>query len=115
MELIGREELKAKLDRRDKFHLVMALGEWAYRAKHIPGSIYFTNTEEAMKAAKGLTLDEEIVVYCSNPGCMASITAYNRLKGMGFRRVRRFAGGVEEWEAAGFPLEGEDVAALRLT
>jgi hypothetical protein len=34
MELICREELKKKLDRRDDFKLVMHLGERAYRATH---------------------------------------------------------------------------------
>src|SRR5829696_10493144 len=34
VKLIDREELKEKLDSGDDFRLVMALGEWAYRAKH---------------------------------------------------------------------------------
>ena len=37
MNLISREELKEKLDRRDDFRLVMVLGDWAFRAKRIPG------------------------------------------------------------------------------
>jgi hypothetical protein len=37
MNLISREELKEKLDRKDKFKLVNALGEWAFGAKRIPG------------------------------------------------------------------------------
>ena len=42
MELISRDELKEKMGRGDDFKLVMVLGEWAYRAKHIPGSINVT-------------------------------------------------------------------------
>jgi hypothetical protein len=34
-DLIGREELKEKLERGDDFKLVMVLGEWEYRAKRI--------------------------------------------------------------------------------
>jgi hypothetical protein len=41
MQLICREELKQKLERGDRFQLVMALGDWQYRAKHIPGSLHF--------------------------------------------------------------------------
>ncbi len=37
MDVISREDLKEKLDRGDDFKLIMALGELAYRAKHIPG------------------------------------------------------------------------------
>ena len=35
-DLIGREELREKLDQGDSFKLVMVLGEWEYRAKRIP-------------------------------------------------------------------------------
>ena len=39
MNLIGREELKEKLDRGDDFKLVMVLGDWHFQAMHIPTSI----------------------------------------------------------------------------
>ena len=48
MELIEREELKAKIDRGDDFRLVNALGGWAFRASRIPGSVHFDSPEEAM-------------------------------------------------------------------
>jgi hypothetical protein len=38
-KLINMEELKKKLVRGDNFILVNAFGEWAFDAKHIPGSI----------------------------------------------------------------------------
>ena len=39
MHLISREELKQKLERGDRFQLVMALGDWQYRAKHIRNTV----------------------------------------------------------------------------
>ena len=48
MQLISREELKQKLERGDRFKLVMALGDWQYRAKHIPGSLHFPTRQEAL-------------------------------------------------------------------
>ena len=42
MNLISREELKDKLDRGDDFKLLMVMGEWQFRAMHIPGSLSFT-------------------------------------------------------------------------
>jgi rhodanese-related sulfurtransferase len=104
MDLIGREELKEKLDRGDDFKLVMVLGEWAYRAKHIPGSLHFDSIEEGLSA---LDRGDDLVVYCSNPGCVASIAAYKMLTENGYSNVRRYAGGLEDWEAAGYALEGE--------
>lgn len=108
MNLISREELKAKLDRGDNVKLVMALGEWAYRAKHIPGSLHFNTPEEAVQNLKH---DDEIVAYCSNPDCAASKYAYQFLEQHGYQHVRRYAGGLADWEEAGYPLEGEMVEA----
>ncbi len=106
MKLISREELKEKLDSGDDFKLVMALGEWAYQAKHIPGSLHFNTIEEGLKA---LDPNDEIVVYCSNVTCVASVAAYRHLRDQGYKHVRRYAGGVQDWEEAGYPLEGEFV------
>jgi len=107
MNLINREQLKQKLDRRDKFKLVNALGEWAFNAKHIPGSINISKIEDAKKI---LNPSEEIIIYCSNTSCIASIIEYQLLTRMGYKNVRRYAGGIEDWEEAGYPLEGSFVS-----
>jgi rhodanese-related sulfurtransferase len=109
MELISRDELKEKLNRGDEFKLVMALGELAYRAKHIPGSLH-TSTPDALLDM--VAVDDDIVVYCSNPNCIASQAVYMYLIGKGYKHVRRYAGGLEEWEASGLPLEGEMVGDM---
>jgi rhodanese-related sulfurtransferase len=105
--LINREQLKQKLDRGDKFKLVNALGEWAFNAKHIPGSINISKIEDAKKI---LNPSEEIIIYCSNPSCIASIIGYQLLTRMGYKNVRRYAGGIVDWEEAGYPLEGDFVS-----
>jgi rhodanese-related sulfurtransferase len=104
MRTIDREELRQKLARGDRFELVMCLGEWEFRAKHIAGSIHFNTTAELLA---GLKKDDEIVVYCSNPECLASIAAYQRLIEHHYSNVRRYAGGIADWEDAGMPLEGD--------
>jgi rhodanese-related sulfurtransferase len=104
VKLISREELKEKIDRGDDFRLVMALSEWAFHAKHIPGSM---NVDKPENAEAVLNRGDEIVVYCSNPACTASQMAYHFLTSRGYENVRRYAGGVQDWEAAGYPLEGE--------
>lgn len=106
MRLIDREELKQRLDRGDDIKLVLALQEWAYRAKHIPGTLFLPTVEAALRELKP---DDNIVVYCSNPACAASRIAYWALVERGYRNVRRYAGGLAEWEDAGYPLEGEAV------
>ncbi len=106
MELIRREELKEKLDRKDDFKLAMVLGDWQFQAMHIPGSVNISTPEIAHET---LDLDDEIVVYCSNPACYASIMAYNKLTAHGYKHVRRYAGGIFDWEEAGYPVIGEMV------
>ncbi len=103
MQLISRDELVKKLDRGDDFKLVMALGDWQFRAMHIPGSIQVDSEE---KGAELLAPTDEIVVYCSNSACLASVYAYNVLVAKGFTNVRRYAGGIVDWEEAGLPVEG---------
>ena len=99
---ISLDELKTKLDRGDDFKLVMTLHQWAFDAAHIPGSISVTSPGEA---AEHLTPSDEIIVYCSDVHCVASQLAYRALKEAGFENVRRFAGGLSEWEANGLPLD----------
>ena len=57
MELISREDLKEKLDRKDDFKLVMVLGDWQFRAMHIPGSLNISLPEIAHEM---LDLNDEI-------------------------------------------------------
>jgi 3-mercaptopyruvate sulfurtransferase SseA len=104
MRTIGHEELKQMLDRKDDFRLVMAMGEWAYQAKHIPGSINFATSRQALRS---LNKEDEIVVYCSDEDCIASHALGQLLERHGYTHVLHFAGGLQEWEQAGYPLEGE--------
>jgi rhodanese-related sulfurtransferase len=54
-----------------------------------------------------LAKDDDIVVYCSDVNCHASVAVYQFLLEHGYRRVRRYSGGLFDWESAGQPLEGE--------
>lgn len=103
-DLVDTVELKEKLDRGDTFKLVMTLGEWEYSTKHIPGSLRASTVEEALKT---LHLRDEIILYDSGPPCTASRMACRILKARGYERVRRYTGGLQEWESMGYTLEGE--------
>jgi rhodanese-related sulfurtransferase len=103
VQTIERDELRRKLAAKGpRFKLVMTLGEWEFRAKHIPGSLHFDGASAMLSA---LRTDDEIVVYCTNPPCLASVAAYHRLVQEGYTNVRRYAGGIEDWENARLPLE----------
>jgi rhodanese-related sulfurtransferase len=100
---IGRDELKAKLDRGEPMKLIMSLNRWAFDAKHIPGSLHFDSPDELYAAVKP---DDEVIVYCSNVNCLASVAVYRDLVDRGYKNVRRYSGGLIDWEDAGLPLAG---------
>jgi rhodanese-related sulfurtransferase len=100
---ISRGELWHKLQRGDNLKLIMALNRWAFEAKHIPRSIHFDTPDELYAA---VALDDEVVVYCSHVDCLSSVALYRELVRRGYRKVRRYAGGLLDWEDAGLPLEG---------
>jgi rhodanese-related sulfurtransferase len=109
-ENLNREQLQAKLTLGEPFNLVMAGHDWAFRAKHIPGSIHFSRPEDLFAAVDP---DEEVVVYCSNEDCHASAALIQKLREHGYRRVSHYPGGLIDWEAAGLPLEGDWTASDR--
>jgi rhodanese-related sulfurtransferase len=43
--------------------------------------------------------------------CVASKIAYRALREAGFSNVRHYAGGLSDWQDAGYPLEGDRVPA----
>jgi rhodanese-related sulfurtransferase len=100
---IGRDQLRERLARGDHFRLVMASSDWAFGAKHIPGSVHFTSQQQMLA---GLQREEEIVVYCSNLDCNASLNVIKKLLEHGYTRVSHYPGGLIDWEAAGLPIEG---------
>jgi rhodanese-related sulfurtransferase len=100
---IEREELRQKLARHDDFKLVNALNARGFRAKRIPGSLHFDDPA-SLHAALGK--NDDIVVYCSNVDCRASQVMYQDLVEHGYTNVRRYAGGLVDWEDAGLPIEG---------
>jgi len=110
MKLISRAELKEKLDRCEDLKLVFVLGEWQYRTLHIPGSLNLPcapNLYSSVDTLQGLDLDDEIVVYCSSDVCYASLSVYHLLEKRGYKHVSRYAGGLLDWNEAGYPLVGK--------
>jgi rhodanese-related sulfurtransferase len=101
---IDRDGLKARLARAESFKLVMASSDWGFRAKHIPGSIHFKNVGELFAA---VAKDDDIVVYCSNVDCHASLALIQKLRDHGYGNVAHYTGGLIDWEEGGLPVEGD--------
>ena len=103
----SQEELREKIDEQHDFVLVDALAPISYAASHLPGAISIPPGTVDERVAKRIPdRDTEVVVYCTNPTCDASIEVAERMIALGYRNVRHYAGGKQEWTAAGLPLEG---------
>ena len=99
---IGREELSAKVDRRDDFKLIMALNRWAFEAKHIPTSLHF-DTPEALYAA--VRPDDEVVVYCSHVDCLSSVALFAISSAAAIGTCGATRAGCSTGRTAGLPLK----------
>jgi rhodanese-related sulfurtransferase len=101
-------ELRDKLASHDDFVFVMSMDRDRYDRAHIPGSI---DLESFLAMSPGLSPDTEIIVYCTDPACAASMIGAAMIARVGFTNVRRFSGGLSAWVEAGLPLSGAMAAA----
>lgn len=88
------------------FALLEALPAPYYQGGHLPGALNLPH-DQVRALAPGLVPDRTtpVVVYCANARCQNSTVAAAALVDMGYRDVRVFPGGKQEWQDAGLPLE----------
>jgi rhodanese-related sulfurtransferase len=112
--LITRNELKARLDRGGDLVIVEALPPLYYEDAHLPGALNLPH-DQVDRLAPGLLPDKnrEVVVYCSNTACPNSGIAASRLEALGYRNVRKYAEGKEDWIGADLPVETGSAIAAR--
>lgn len=108
---ISRDELKSKIDRGDEFQLVEALPEETFRQQHLPGAVNVPPDHAKQRTPQVLAdKSADIVVYCANAECTASEKVADELIKQGYRRVRRYVEGKQDWVEAGLPTEREQTA-----
>ena len=104
---IDRESLQEKIESGADFVLVDALSPMSFAASHLPGAINLTPGWVDERARRRIPdLDTEIVVYCLGLDCDSSLKVANRLSELGYRNIRHYAEGMNDWAGAGLPLEG---------
>jgi rhodanese-related sulfurtransferase len=103
--LVTRDELKAAIDAGTVTVLDTLGGE--YHAKqHLPGAIALVLADVDVRAAALLPdRDAAIVTYCSNAACPNSGQVADRLATLGYRNVRKYREGIQDWVEAGLPTE----------
>jgi rhodanese-related sulfurtransferase len=97
------DEVKAKLDRGEKFLLVDVREESEYAKDHLPGATHLgkgiieRDIEERVPDPK-----TPIVLYCG--GGYRSALAADNLQKMGYTNVLSMDGGIRGWREKGYPL-----------
>jgi adenylyltransferase/sulfurtransferase len=88
-------ELKARLDKKEKFRLidVREADEWALN--RIPQGELIPLSEFQKRAPEELATDEDIVLYCHHG--MRSGRAQGWLKAQGYTNVLNLTGGIDAW------------------
>lgn len=97
------DDVKARLDRGEKFILVDVREESEWARDHLPGAIHLgkgvierdAEQQEPDHAA-------ELVLYCG--GGFRSALAADNLQKMGYTNVLSMDGGIRDWRQKGYPL-----------
>ena len=97
------DQVKAKLDRGEKFLLIDVREDNEYAKDHLPGAIHLgkgiieRDVEERVPA-----LDTPMILYCG--GGFRSALAADNLQKMGYTQVISMDGGIRGWREKGYPL-----------
>ena len=95
------------MERGDELVLVDALGPISYGAAHLPGAINIPpDRVDELAGSRIPGIDTEVVVYCADADCDASVEVAQRLIELGYRNVRHYSGGKRDWADADLPFEG---------
>lgn len=93
--------------------VVEALPPMYFADAHLPGAINVPHDRVRELAPAFLPdRDAAIVVYCANTPCQNSGIATRELIAMGYRDVREYAEGKQDWIEAGLPVEAGTHAAV---
>ena len=97
------DEVKQRLDRGDKFHLIDVREESEWNAGHLPGARHMGRgiIERDIETEIPDT-NAEIILYCGG-GFRSALSADNLGK-MGYTNVISMDGGFRGWKQKGFPI-----------
>ncbi len=97
------DDVKAKMDRGEKFLLIDVREESEYAADHLPGAMHLgKGIIERDVEAQVPDKNAPMVLYCG--GGFRSALAADNLQKMGYKNVLSMDGGIRGWREKGFRL-----------
>ena len=100
------DQVKARLDRGERFHLVDVREESEWAKDHLPGAIHLGKGVIERDIEQRIPdTSADIVLYCG--GGYRSALAADNLQKMGYTNVWSMDGGYRGWKEQGHPLTSE--------
>jgi rhodanese-related sulfurtransferase len=97
------DDVKAKLDKKESFHLVDVREDSEWAREHLPAAVHLGKGVMERDIEKTIPqTDAPIVLYCG--GGFRSALAAEALQKMGYTNVWSMAGGFSGWRDKGYPL-----------
>jgi rhodanese-related sulfurtransferase len=97
------DDVKAKLDKKETFHLVDVREESEWAQDHLPGAVHLGKGVIERDIEQTIPqLEAPIVLYCG--GGYRSALAADNLQKMGYTNVWSMDGGIRGWREKGYPL-----------
>ena len=88
--------------------IIDARSETDYAEGHVPGALSFPGgrvSERLFKVFEKVDPEADVVIYCAGVSCNSSLTVYRRLEREGYKKIRVFTGGWNEWKEKGLAIE----------
>jgi len=100
---VTADQVKAKLDARQPFHLIDVREESEWAQDHLKGAVHLSKGIIERDIEKKIPdTSAEIVLYCG--GGYRSALAAENLQKMGYQNVLSMAGGIRTWREKNYPL-----------
>jgi membrane protein DedA with SNARE-associated domain/rhodanese-related sulfurtransferase len=105
MDRVTVDELKSMLDA-DNVGMILDVRSALTQAAsgRIPGSRP-VDMRRIAEGLAGVPTEGEVIVYCACPNEATAVKVAEKLRDLGFKRVRPLAGGIDAWIAAGHDVE----------
>ncbi len=114
-KFLSPQDLHKRLREGEKIILLDTLPDDHFKAVHLPGAVnacvyevIFLDNVSRLVPGK----DHVIVAYGSSDKSLDAVIAAEKLTGAGYRDVSVLKGGIKDWKAAGYELEGDDISTL---
>jgi membrane protein DedA with SNARE-associated domain/rhodanese-related sulfurtransferase len=105
MDRVSVDELKSMLDAETVGMILDVRSPLSQAASgRIPGA-RAVDMHKIAEGLEGVSVDGEVVVYCACPNEASAVKVAEKLRDLGFKRVRPLHGGIDAWVDAGHAVE----------